>query len=249
MTRATPICVALAVTLGSSSARAQSAAGTDRGYVRADGEFRVATTSVSGVAHPIDFAEPADINTSYEVKPAPGVDIGGGVRVWRALAVGVDVTFSSTSGSGAVSAQVPHPFFFGRPRSVSGSVSGLTREETAVHAQAVWMLPVSARWLVAVSGGPSLFRVRQDVVQNVTVTQSFPYDTATYAGAVTERPSRTRIGFNVGAECTYRLARHVGADVSARFSRARVSLPSSQEGSVTVTAGGVHVGAGIRFGF
>src|SRR4029077_19967420 len=83
----------------------------------------------------------------------PGFDVGGGVRVWRNLAVGLDVSRFSKETAGTVSAQIPHPFFFNRARTVSGDASGLTRDETAVHLQALWMLPFGSRWRLALGGG------------------------------------------------------------------------------------------------
>jgi hypothetical protein len=246
MTRATRIgLAALAATIMSSPrpAAAQTA-WTDRGYVNVSG-FYQPPSSFSTTVTPIDFAEASIIDTSYKTGSVPGFDAGAGVRVWRNLAVGVDLSYVSKGDSGSIDAQIPHPFFFNRLRAVSGDASGLAHQETAVHVQALWMAPLRDRWQLALAGGPSWFSVRQDLVSDVTVTQTYPYDTATFASATTTHRSGSRIGFNVGADVAYRLRRHVGLGFGVTYSRGSVPL----DDTLTVEAGGARVGGGLRFRF
>jgi len=242
--RSATVLVGLAMATSVSTAQAQSA-WTDRGYVNVSGWYQVASPSFSDSVRPIDFAEAAVVDTSYKTRSIPGFDAGGGARVWRNLGVGLDVSRFSKRTGGVVSAQVPHPFFFNRPRAVSGDASGLTRDETAVHLQALWMVPLQDRWQLALAGGPSWFSVGQDLVTDVTVTQSYPYDTATFASATSTHRSHSQIGYNAGADVSYRLRRHVGLGFGVTFSHASVPL----DNTVTVDAGGAHVGGGIRFHF
>jgi hypothetical protein len=226
-------------------AHAQSAAWTDRGYVNISGSYQPESPSFSNTVRPIDFAEAAVIDTAYTTRAIPGFDAGGGVRVWRNLAVGLDVSRFSKASAGSVDAQIPHPFFFNRARTVTGDASGLTRDETAVHVQALWMVPLNDRWRLALAGGPSWFSVGQDLVSDVSVTQTYPYDTATFASATTVHRSASRVGFNAGADVSYRVRPHVGVGGGVTFSRASVPL----DDTVTVDAGGVRVIGGLRFGF
>ena len=240
---------ALAITLAASPARAQSASWTDRGYVTVNGGLKASPSSFTGTTHPIAFVEAAKVDTSYKVKPAPEFDVAGGVRVWRNLAIGAGVSRFSKQDAADVQAQVPHPFYLGRSRSVSGSVSGLTRVEKALHVQAVWMAPVSERWQVAISGGPSMFNVEQDLVEDVTITSTYPFDTAAFAAGVSNKQTHTGVGFNVGADVTRLLSRHVGIGGAVSFSRAQVKMPSATDTTLKVDAGGAHVGGGIRLRF
>ena len=237
----------LALAVAASPARAQSA-WSDRAYVDVNAMYQLTATTFDGSAHPIDFGEAATVDTSYRVKAAPGFDVGGGVRLWRNLGIGVSGSrFTKTNGA-AVDAQVPHPFYFNRARSVSGDASGLKREETAVHLRALWMIPATERWQIGVSGGPSWFSVRQDLVDDVKITQSYPYDTATFAGVASRRVSRSRIGFNAGADVSYLFARHVGVGADVRFTRARMRFPSGSD-TLSVDAGGARLAAGLRLRF
>jgi hypothetical protein len=247
MTRACRLALAgIAAALVSSShtASAQTSAWSDRGYVNVSGFFQP-SAGFSDTVRPIDFAEASVVDTSYKTGSIPGLDAGGGLRLWRNLAVGLDVSRFSKSTGGAVSGQIPHPFFFNRARAVSGDASGLTRDETAVHLQALWMMPLRHRWQLALAGGPSWFSVGQDLVSDVTVTQTYPYDTATLAGTTIVHRSRSRVGFNAGADMSYLLRRHVGLGFGMTYSHAAVPL----DDTLTVDAGGPHVSGGLRFRF
>src|SRR5215471_5280533 len=99
------VCLGVAAPLAAQSA-------TERGYVTAAADFLVAGSSFTDTIHPIEFGEPSTITTTYHVGFAPGFAIGGGARVWRQLAVGVEVGHVGGMHDGDISAQVPHPFFF-----------------------------------------------------------------------------------------------------------------------------------------
>jgi hypothetical protein len=245
MKRSLTLLAALAATFTAADARGQPAPWTDRAYVNASGWYQAAPTTFTEVVTPIDFVERASIDTSYRIRSAAGFDVGGGVRVWRSLGVGLDVSRFTRAGGGSVTAQIPHPFFFNRPRPVTGDATDLEREETGVHGQVLWMIPLTARWQVGLSGGPSWFTVRQDLVQTVTITESYPYDTATFAGFTSARRTGSRIGFNAGGDIAYMFKPRVGVGLAAGFSRARVPL----DDTVTINAGGAHVGGGIRLRF
>ena len=244
--RAITTSIVLALVVGSTPTWAQS-----HGFVSVNGGYRPAATAFSDTVRITQNVEPGAIDTAYRVKAAPEFDVAGGVRVWRQLALAVDVASFGKTASGTVTAQIPHPLYFGRPRTVGGNAPGLTRQETAVHAQLVWMVPIGSpgdRWRFSVAGGPSFFSLRQNVVQDVTVTEAYPFDTATLATVVSQRVTKSRVGFNVGADLSYMLSANVGVGTTVMFSRARVSLPSTGH-DLTVDAGGAHVGAGLRFRF
>ena len=227
-----------------SPARAQSTAWTDRGYFTAGVDVRLAAASVVDVVHPVVFAEPAVVSTTYDMKASPGFAVGGGARVWRNLAIGVEATRVSGTQPGSVDAQVPHPFVFGKPRGVSGEGS-FERADTALHVQALWMIPLNARWRMSVEGGPSWISVRQVLVTDVSVTQTYPYDTATFAAVQTQQTTASHVGFNAGVGATRLLSRRAGVGVSASFSRAHIPLSAS----AATDAGGLHLNGGLRLLF
>ncbi|HZT75222.1 MAG TPA: outer membrane beta-barrel protein [Vicinamibacterales bacterium] len=239
------LAIAIAVFVGASStAHAQSAA-VERGYITGAADLLVAGSTFTDTIHPIEFAEAATITTSYPSKTTIGFAVGGGARVWRRLSLGLEVGRVSRSADADISAQVPHPFLFNTPRSVSGSASGIDRAELAVHIIAAWVAPLSDRWQLSVGGGPSWISVDQSVVSDITVSQTYPYDTATFASATTQQVSKGRAGFNVGAEAAYLFRPHAGLAVGARYAHAHVPLTST----ASTDAGGAHVTAGLRLRF
>ena len=148
-----------------------------------------------------------------------------------------------------VSATIPHPFFFNSPRTITGTAAGLERKEVATHVQALYALYTGTRLDVTVSGGPSIFKITQDVVSNVTFQEAYPYDSATFGSAVSTAKSKTGVGFNLGADLTVRVARHVGVGGLVRYSRASVDLPTEAASPLEVDAGGVQIAGGIRVFF
>lgn len=229
-------------------ARAQST-WSDRGYVTISGDVRISPMSFAGVAHPVVFVETATVTTTYDVQPAPGIDGGVAFRLWRNLGAGANVSWIARSSTGSIAAQIPHPFVFNKPRSVSGESSGLDHDETSVHMQAIWMIPAGPRWSIAVSGGPSWIVVDQSIVSDVTVLSSYPYDTATLGSAVSTRQSKGALGFNVGSDLTWHLGARTGVGFGIIYSRASVSFTAASGDAVTVTAGGTRVNGGLRVRF
>ena len=248
---------ALVVALQASTAFAQPPAARvtqapvagELGYAEVNLGLQATSTAFAATIHPLDFVEPATVQTNYSVKAAVAFDVGGGIRIANNLLVGASLSRFKKAGEGAVDAQVPHPFFFGKPRTVSGNADDLTRVETAVHAKLSWMAPVAEGWLVSLSAGPSFFRVGQDIVDDVTITQTYPYDSATFAGVVATRHTASGLGFNVGADITRLVTPHMGVGAAVVFSRAKLNLSTSTDTTMSVDAGGARISGGLRFRF
>lgn len=211
------------------------------GYQATSNDFRQNTTFT-------EHLEQGSFDTAYPVKSGPQFDVGGGVRVWRNLAVGATVSRYSKDGTADVTAQIPHPFFFGRNRSIQGA-AGAAREELAAHVQAAWLVPVTNRVDIALMGGPSWFNVKQGIVSGVDYRDSYPFDSATFAAASVERQSKSALGFNAGVDLAVRFSRYVGVGGFVRFSRASVEFPAPDGAGVEAVAGGAQTGAGLRLRF
>ncbi len=138
------------------------------------------------------IATQAVIDASY--KMSHGLAIDGGVSIRRAGDVSVGVTVSSFSGkiNAAVSAAIPHPFFFRMPRTIAGTASGVHRDEFVTHLQGIYTLHPRRALTVALSAGPSVFSVRQDVVTDVAFTDSYPFDAPAYTSAASQRVTASK---------------------------------------------------------
>jgi hypothetical protein len=187
------------------------------------------------------------LDTAYNVGGGPAFDISGSYLVWRQLAIGVGLTLFSTSTTTEINAQVPHPFFFNQPRTVTGEFDG-DRSETAVHIQARWLVPVNAKMLVTIFGGPSFFSVEQDIVSDIEYSESYPFDAATFTRAIAASQSESAVGVNVGGDVAYFFTPNVGVGGTAQYSGATVEM-TTPSGTADVKAGGLQVGGGIRLRF
>ena len=130
----------------------------------------------------VENAENGTFSTDYDVKSGPALNISAGAaglaqhRRWRrrhALledhADRLDAHRCRTRSSSIA------------PRSVSGDVGGLEREELAVHVQARAMFTPKPNIQAMVFGGPSFFSVKQGIVNDFEITEAYPYDTATFS--------------------------------------------------------------------
>jgi hypothetical protein len=189
------------------------------------------------------YAEQGSFTTDYQVEASLGVDAGAFVRVWKNLAVGGAFTTHKDDGDLVIEGSIPHPLLFNQPRAVEGTAPG-TREETAIHLQVAYVVPVNRKLRVVVFGGPSFFTVKQSVVTGITYDEDYPYDEATFSGADVETEEEQKTGFNVGADVGYYFSKNVGVGGIIRFSQTKVTFSVGE-----VDAGGAMVGGGLRLRF
>ena len=220
-----------------------------RGFLSLNGGFQATTSDFTDNVRFVSNVEEGDFSANYNREPSIAFDATGGVRVWRGLAIGVGVSMFDTDSSATVTARFPHPFYFDRHRQVDGSAAGLTRREIGIHVQATWIVPVTD-WLdVAVFGGPTFFTVDQDLVTEVMSEDTYPFDTASFTGVTTGSESESANGFNVGVDVGFYFSKNVGVGGMARFSRATVDFNSVNGGIVSMDAGGLQLGGGLRVRF
>ena len=239
-------------------ADAQTPTTARRPAPRKQGEPRVTLTFSGGIESPaasvadhigIDRnVETETIDVTYPRTPGGLIDVGGRVRAWKRLGIGVAVSHVTGSGTADITASVPHPFFFNQPRTVTGQAD-LSREETGIHFQVQYAIPASKKVQVVLGAGPSHIKLTQDVVTEVTVDETYPYDTATFRAAVTKGASRSVTGFNAGVDVTWSLTRNVGFGGLFRYASADADLDVRTDHTLTMKAGGMQVAGGIRFAF
>ena len=111
------------------------------------------------------------------------------------------------------------------------------------------VVPVGRSVRVMVFGGPSFFTVEQALVNEVESTDSYRYDVATFDRAVTNTAKKSKVGVNVGGDVAYFFTRQRGVGGGAQYSGTTVDLPSPDGGTVSVKAGGLQAGGGLRLRF
>jgi hypothetical protein len=237
----------LAVVLSIVAAPAWAADPPTHVKVLVGGFYQLGTQSYSQTISFDQYQETATIANSYTADKAPGFDVGVEYDAFKHLGFSVAGTFCNRDLNASYDASFPHPLFFDTPRTATGEIAG-KQKETAWHVNVV-AFGRSGAFEFSGWAGVSFFKVEADLLENVTYSQSYPYDTVTVTATPTTRASDSPVGFNVGASADWRFSPHVGAGILARFTRATAQFTVTNATSVDVDAGGVQVGAGLRFYF
>jgi len=243
----TPI-VLIAMLASASPAVAQTGTVLGRGFIVVNGGYQVTGNDFEKTSTLRANAEDGSFTSEYEVKGGPTFDVGGGVTLSRRFAIGAGLTRFSRSTPSSLNGSVPHPFYFNHPRTVTGDVIGLSRAELAVHVQAQVIAPVGPRLQFTVFGGPSFFKVDQELVTDFTWVDSYPFDEASFGTASTLSADGSSIGFNAGVDVAYFFTQRVGIGGLFQFSRASVEIEGAAV-SQDVKAGGTRAGGGLRLRF
>jgi hypothetical protein len=192
------------------------------------------------------YVEPAPVTAGLPTSLAPFFDAGIAVPLIRNLGVGLAVSYASGRGDAEVHAEIPHPFYFDQHRSITGRVPGVNHRELSAHGDLVYMV-VLTRIDLMLSGGASFFRVGQDLVSDVSHSDAYPYDTATFSGATVTHVTESRLGYNGGVDVTWKVSPMWGVGGLVRFARARVPFHIGEVDAGAATVGGFQAGLGLRF--
>jgi hypothetical protein len=219
----------------------------DRGYLSANVSYQTATPSFTQTQSWTYFAEPASVTIEYPGLSAVGVDMAGGWRIWRNLAIGAGLSVVSRPSTTVVGGSMPNPLYAKRPTTLSGGFEA-SHSETAIHVQASWTMALQPKMMLMVFGGPSFVNVTQTITQAEGIGTSIPYpfDNGTITSANTSNASGMAFGFSAGADFTYFLSNTLGVGGIVRYATASAGLPVPGQASVPVKAGGLQVGGGLR---
>jgi hypothetical protein len=207
----------------------------------------VSTFTASGT-FPSHGGELSTVTVDHSMKTGLGFNVGGAVRVIGKLWVGVQYAGANMAPSASLEAAIPHPILFNAPRSVTGSVNDMARKEQRVHVDLIYALPIRAMD-VRVLAGPTFFSLKHDFVSGVSINETYPFDTATFASATRKQLSDTATGFNAGIDLSRALTSRVAVGGIIRYSRADVKFDDSAVGKHKIKAGGVETLAGVRLRF
>ena len=225
--------------------QAQSA---PRGQLEVNGGYQLGTKNFKSSGTIRANAEDGSYSTDHQLTSGVMLNLAGGYAVWKQLGLGLGIAkFSSTTAS-TFNGSVPHPFFFNKPRTVSGSVSGLSRDEMAIHIQARFVAPVTPRLQVLVFGGPSFVQVKQGLVSGFSWKDEYPYDQATLVSTQTASGHASALGFHAGGDVAFFFGPRVGVGGSVQVSGATLKLTAGNA-QATINAGGVQAGGGLRVRF
>lgn len=240
--------LAAAVVLGG----AAQAAGQPRVRVMLNAGQQASATSLKQTLTFQQYLEQGSLTLERTIPKKAFYDGGVAVRVVKGLHVGATVSVFEDDGTGTVTADVPHPFFFKRLRTATGDAAGIARRETAAHIQVSWTASATGGVEFTVFGGPTIFQTEQAFVTKLDVAlanEVFPYDTLSFPG-VTKETLQDRVqGYNAGVDMTWRFSRHLGAGVLIRYSHGQKDFTPTGGQTTKIETGGLHAGGGLRILF
>ena len=223
----------------------------DRVFVTVGFGVESGTSDMTDTLNLTVYEEPATVTTATSWTSGSFFEGSLAVRVFRNFTVGVGYHQETNTTDTAITGTVPHPVFFNRPRNVSATESGLYRRENAAHLTFGWVVPVNDKLDVHVTGGPSFFRLKQDVVSSVRAAETADFNNPVVQATVTEQ-SKSVTGFNVGADATYILWQNddvrLGAGGFLRYTSAEADIPMLAN-EVSTKVGGMQFGFGGRIRF
>lgn len=224
------------------SASAQTMQWTDKGYVSVNGGVQTGSHNIDTGSTFSLYDETATVASTQKITGGSFFDIGAAYRVWgKNLLAGISYSHMSSDGDVAVTASIPDPTFFDRPRAVTQSVGGAKHTENVVHISAIWMIPVANKIDVGVFAGPSIFSIKQQTIGAPSVSEPGP----NVAAPLTEI-KKSSGGFNAGVDVQYMIRPKWGVGGLARYTRGSATIAGAKE---KLTLGGFQIGAGARVRF
>jgi hypothetical protein len=241
----------LALTAMASPAFAQALPWEGRAYVNVNFGMQLGSkTDIATSTSVTTYDETGKITGAQAIDAkAPFFEVGAGVRLVGNFGFGIAYTRMSKTGSADVSASIPSPLIYDSFRTATASVADLAHVEQAFHFQAVWMLPITDKFGVTFSAGPTVFKLKQgSVLETKWAEVGSPYTSVTVTPTYGDTTA-SRIGFNVGADVWYRFVNHLGVGVTARYAGRKFDLKPTGGSAMDVKVGGFQLGAGLRVRF
>jgi hypothetical protein len=193
------------------------------------------------------FDEPATLSTAGEIESAPIFDFGVAYMINDEYAVGAAFSFFTTESDVAVTAQVPHPLITDQLRTATYNAGAIKHSQPALHLQAIWMVPFTANVDFAVSAGPSLVFVSQEVVTAANLlSEAPPFTSPTIDSVTVSEESKTAFGLNFGIDAMYLVSPRYGVGVTARYVWASADIDGLTD---NLTVGGFQLLGGLRVRF
>lgn len=245
--------VVCGLVVGASSRASAQSAWEDRAYGNLNFGVESGDSAFTDARNFTIYEEGGNVTSGASFKSGPIIDVGIGARVWRNLAVGLAFHRETPrKGDGTLAGSVPNPIFFNQPRTFSTAVAGLERKENAVHIQVGWVVPIRPNLDVMVFGGPSLYRMEQVVIRDITIGEAGAPFTQVVVQPRVETENKNPYGYNMGADVSYLMWQNdsvrLGAGFLIRFTKATdtVRLMVTDE---ETEVGGVQVAFGGRVRF
>lgn len=204
------------------------------------------------------YGEQAEARVDYHWPIGASFDFGGGVMLTPGFGLGLSFAGAAHQDAAGLFLRIPHPRYADAfAEDSSETDADLEHIESAVHVQAVFATDVSPRVRVRLFGGPTLFRVRQDLVETIRYDHAYSLFTTANAVKITgvdlqqvDFDETSGWGGHVGGDISYFFNGVVGLGGFARYSAGSVEYVDPFDGERhEMKTGGLQAGAGLRLRF
>jgi hypothetical protein len=232
----------------------------ERIWIDVDAAVASAPADVAVHAEILQPVEAAEFEARYPVPRAAALNVGAGFMVTPRVGIGASVGATRHLHAAEISLRIPHPFFANTFASDNGETDyEMQRIERSLHLQAVFVAVNTPRVRVRAFAGPTMFRMRQDAVTEIIYNHFYfvrlPTNFVEITGYDLKQISGTGWGLHGGADAALFFTDVLGVGGFARFSRGTVDMENTLATAldladrVSVKAGGVEIGAGVRLKF
>jgi len=251
VTRCLPAIISSIMVLSFASAHAQTSDWTGTGFVTIGGGTQSSNQAFKSTKSVMKYGELAKFETDYSSRNGAILDVSAGIRVWQKLAFSVGVSLFESQDNISGQGTVPNPLFIGRPRTVTFEGASFQHRQLGIHLSLVYVIPLSDRIRVTVFGGPTLFRLNQDVVEDLQLgpeTDAPFFNTVDVQSALATSVTQAGIGGHFGFDGTYLMTSQFGVTGIFRFAGGSVELLDGNS-TIPVDVGGPQLSGGLRLFF
>lgn len=194
------------------------------------------------------YSEDLKYRLASEMGKSSNIDLGFGYYLTKSMGIGLGAVILANDLDAGLTADVPHPYVFNSPRNAAGAYAS-TLKATAIYLNFIYRIDVK-KFAVDIFAGPAFFNSSTDLLNTVTIQDTFPNETVTMS-LTTENVKKSGFGFNVGAGFNYFFARSLGFFVQARYLSGNAAFLSSSGTvpEIQLTVGGLNIGAGLMLRF
>src|SRR5262245_48814272 len=186
------------------------------------------------------FNETGAFNVNQNIGRGFVIDVSGGYLLSRHLGVGAGVWFARSKSAVAASARIPDPLFFGRFTTVTLDDEDQKLSTVGINFMVIWTQPISDKFDVTISLGPTITRTSLDV-GSIVLGPNGQNPTLAF-----ESQSKTTAkGGNLGLDLDYRVNEQYSVGLFGRYAGGEVDLPAVEK----LKVGGLQVGGIVRYRF
>jgi hypothetical protein len=199
------------------------------------------------------YSETATYNLAYQLKKGNAIDLSVGRYFGPSWGIKLGGSYISRDYTETTTYSVPHPLWFGNPRTGDITGTGLKVTDIEIYLNLFYVFklgPVDAE----LYGGPCYSLSSATIISAIAVTEiAYPYQAVSTEYTIPQTASTisgNTFGFDAGLNVSYRLASSFGLYLDARYVSASATYkPGGIFPDLPAALGGLRAGGGLKVMF